>query len=131
MLYKCHLYITLKNNTNTPSFGLRASSFFFNLFREDAPSNIETSTESFYDSLQKWDVENQKYQEAQTKLESKLTGVTELEVKLANISPQRLRHYSKDTLVPYTIQSLSQKFSFLNWKEFFDSMLQATTSQGK
>ena len=76
-------------------------------------------------------MKNQNYKEAQNKLESKLTDVIELEVKLATISPHRLRNYSTDTLVPYSIQRLSQKFSFLDWKYFFDSMLQATTSQGK
>ena len=121
----------IKINTNPPSSGFRNSALFFNPFREDDPSNIETNTESLYDSLKKWDVENQKYKEAQKKLESKLTDVTDFEVKLANISPQRLGHYSKDTLVPYSIHNLSQKFSFLSWTDFFDSMLQATTSQGK
>ena len=60
-----------------------------------------------------------------------LTKVIEFEEKLAKISPRKLEMLRPDMLTPYSIDSLSNEFPFLDWREFFDTSLQSTVEEGK
>ena len=68
--------------------------------------------------------------EVRKQIEMELTKVIEFEEKLAHISPQRLEMLRPDMLTPYSIDSLSNEFPFLNWRQFFDSSLQSTVDEG-
>ena len=93
-------------------------------FRDSGPATFDSDEQS---------LENQLHTilEVRKQIEMELTKVIEFEEKLAQISPQRLEMLRPDMLTPYSIDSLSNEFPFLNWREFFDSSLQSTVDEGR
>lgn len=68
--------------------------------------------------------------EVRKRIEVELTKVIEFEEKLAKISPKEVM-LRPDMLTPYSIDSLSDEFPFLDWREFFDTSLQNSVEEGK